>query len=897
MSEIQYPIITQFKLTTFEDRDFGAFELFPTTGISTEKEYRDVYKNMTGYNPGSPARNDQICKVCKKGGPECIGHPVIYDLRKVGLFLSEFGVETIKLLTKVICAKCETIVKHKDYYNEVKGPLVRNLQLKELAALEDNQKICECITETPSGDIPASPSFEIMEEKKKDEEDREFAWKKGKYVEKREKKLELTFKERDIKERIERVNLAPLGFSKKEKQNILNLFYNRAVLLPPNYQAMSFKRGQNTGVNEVTETMKSHQDLYFKIKTLNLSSIREKLRQYAVGEDSGKYTSNPSHVTVSDGKKGIYRGTASNKRPSGTGRAVATKGGLRACNLSIPYFLHDNLMYEYKVCDYNRDWLQSKVGGAVSHYVNINENSSTNMMKKFLKIAPGTILKLGETVLKKPEDGDFACCSRQPILHKHSLIGYRVSLWKNFCIGLPEQNTHGHAADFDGDEINLQVLADLMGRIETQMLDSLYNIFGSKAGEPVIQILYNGIVGAFVLSTEDNMEEEIFNQLVNIIEGKDIKANATDYITEFKIDKEYYRRKAENMAAKYPNENIHYLSGRTLISMLLPKYLRFFREGDDKKGEPDVFIEEGYLIKGKLRKKDLVNLILAINQQDRWRLPFMFLDRGYAVMSAFISMQGFTISAEDYILPKTTMMVNGLEVGVNKRNWVLPRNYKYDLEIANEDIMKLEKIKKTKTKASALRIENDIVFILDRFKARNMKLLDTSPFGRCHLATISYKSNARGDHGNIMSVVSSIGQIYGEGEMRVGADTTRLSHYDAPGSLSIYANGYIEEDYTGGLSPASAMKVAGPARLMAFRTFLGTPESGNASRQIVLHLSGIIVNASLSVINRTGRTIDCLSAYGNDSTTISSKNGVLGNIESAVDALALLDYVNAADET
>jgi len=468
-------------------------------------------------------------------------------------------------------------------------------------------------------------------------------------------------------------------------------------------------------------------------------------------------------------------------------------------------------------------------------------------------------------VLKELRDGDYVIMFRNPTLWRHSLIGYRVKEWNNYCIGAHETNAAGHNLDFDGDELNMMVGANLAARIEMQMMDAAYQLFSGRSGEPIIGIAYNGIVGAYVLSTDDTIDEATFAKLKNIIEARDTHEHASR-IREIVIDISYYKALAKR-------HNIPYHSGRTLISMLLPRQLNYERG--------DVKIEGGFMLGGRLRAADVsCGLITAISAIDKWRAPYMFVDRGYTMMSAYISTKGLTISAEDYVMSG------------EKRDSIIPPGYEQMLSTTEREVGELELSKAQKTKASIQRIEDQIVHKLDKLSTAVSELLKNSDYSRTNGATIAYMSGARGNVGNIAATVTNVGQMY-TGNERYDTTISRSSYYVPRDSVSIFDRGFVRSSYAKGLTPAEVMVAANAARRQALNVYLGTPVSGNTAKQTTLHQADVHVSDALSVVDGTGHILDCIYGYGCDSTMISYQKTPMGEIELPIDPLALLERVNA----
>lgn len=846
MADKSYPVITSFQIVTATKEDYEAHRSFDPTNLPAGKHYKQLFAAEMGYNPGSKLGTRQECPVCGRSGPECIGHPFVMNMSSLGAtFLSEFGIPTIASITSVICTKCKTVVSDKDK---------KVSDLEGLLKLSKQRYMCNCPGSTPS--------IDKVKEEKISEADKTFEWRDGRKREKKRPQLTLTMQITELKKLIEATDLTPL---KINKENVLNLFYNKLILMPTSVQPMNFRRTLSAGVDETTKMVQLYAEMARFVIHGNMDELETKLRSLAVGAQNDRYSGTPSHLMVCDGKKGLFRGPATNKRSIGTGRAVLTPNIYgRSGELLCPEFIMKNLQYKYRVAVHNKEYLQSEVGKSVTHLVIPIESSTTNMRDTYKKLSSQTMLKLGDIVLKTLTDGDFVVFWRNPTLWRHGLVGYPVKGWTNYCLAPHETNTPGHGADYDGDEGNLAVGADLPSRIETQMMAAMYHLFSGRSGEPIIGIYYNGIVGAFALSTDDNIDDRTFTMLKGIIEAKGIHS-ASSRIRELVIDESYYRELARK-------NNIPYRSGRILISMLFPRQLNYTRG--------DVVIKGGLMLKGSLKSADVSHgLIVAIAGVERWRAPYMFVDRGYAMMSAYISTKGLTITARDYVMP------GELE------KQILPPNYPQTMIDTAKEIEILEASKSHKTKASVDRVEELIDHKLDKLKSLVTDLLKEGPYHNTNNATISYMSGARGNVDHIAQTVACVGQVYA-GSSRYDPKSPRSSYYVKRNSTNIFDRGFVRNCYVTGMKPSEVMGVANAARGQALNTFLGVPISGATSTQVTNHQADIHASESLSTCKRGGSTLDCLYGYGCDSTMVTHRKNAMGELESSVDPVALLDMVN-----
>ena len=685
----------------------------------------------------------------------------------------------------------------------------------------------------------------------------------------------------------------------------------------------------DTGLSNKVHTETEMIDIYTKLiehvvnhNGRNIEEVRKIIRDLTSTTSEKKYLRTPSHMKIANGKEGIYRDFAQNPRAWGTTRAVLTDGADRSGVIQCPINIMKNMYYTYTVSAHNHEWLQHKViKGVVTHLVIPNESSSTNKGNNYIPLSSKSIVKIGDVVIKRVENGDKIIVNRHPTLWKHSMIGYRVDLWDKPCFGMNETNVKGHNADFDGDEGNAQVPHSTTGRIEAAMIQAQYNIFGSHNGDPVITILYNGIIGMYELSRDPIIDEGLFKHLLSVLRADRFKAQSV-YIRDLIITPqtiEYY----QNRSLK---AGFNPFAGRVLISMLFPRGF-CYKHGN-------VEIDDGFLIKGDLKSKDIsYEIAKAISLIDRFTAPYRLADIGFQLASEYISAKGMMISANDYLAPGPTEYA-GQESDMAKtfdergpfalkldriqkidrshmsshefwrnitkedkqilydRSSVMPEEYLSDLAQLNIRVIEYEKIKAGQTQASAERTERVITSEISDFTTKYEKLFKGSSYKERNISKISFMSGARGNIGQIMSAVAFVGQQYSEAD-RLGLDTSRLSYYSQQDSKTIFDKGFVQNSFADGLSPHEVFMLAGPARRAAFKTYLGTPESGHISRQTILHTSGMKVNNHFATEDRCGVFIETLYGYGCDSSYVSKRPTVFGSTESPADPISILNMLNA----
>ena len=369
-----------------------------------------------------------------------------------------------------------------------------------------------------------------------------------------------------------------------------------------------------------------------------------------------------------EGKEGVFRGTAIGKRTWNTARAVLVPGGAGIDDksamgvLMIPRIVADTLKYEYVVSVHNIDQLSK----TASHVINANG--------KYIKMSSFTRLKIGDKVLRSLTGGDYVIFNRCPTLDNVSEVGYQIQVWDGNCFKLHELNTIPHNADFDGHAGGVHVGNNSASRIEMEATFVKYRIMRTKSGEASTGITYNGIIGCYLLCTDDNLElNGIFDNLLKII-----GLNELNGFKSIQEQLDYYSNEMKK-------HGIPFKSGRTIMSMLLPKSLKY--------KSIEALIVNGILISGRLSKSDVADkLVNAIFNIDKWEFPYLFINKGYEVCSYYASVRGITLGIREYCHCLTFD--------------------KERLSLVDNEIKRLENRKDTLTDSGKIKTENEILTII-----------------------------------------------------------------------------------------------------------------------------------------------------------------------------------------
>jgi DNA-directed RNA polymerase beta' subunit len=797
--------IESFTLTRVNQATLNAFKKLDYDKCDKKTDIEIEYRALTGYDPSALAKNKQVCSAqCKQTGFHCIGHPLVIDVKHD--YLSPFNRDILEVLYKVFCFTCGKVVYRPTEASTRKIDIFTFSRTIKSTSLEKHTG-CNCFI-TRKVVPPKIPK----------------KFKKNKNSKVRKEPPVIP----DYHDFLNRLDKEDLEMFNLSKDAILGLYTKELILLPLAMQNTDEKTKKvaimGSHLKLIDILMKTPMDMadFNRIMTTALSTGTVK-------------NAFPSFVSMCEGKEGLFRMMLS-RRTKGTGRAVIMpqSNGFDMGVLLCPEGICNTLKFNHIVLPHNILHLQKEIGNAVSHLITPSGYS---------KVSSFTKLKIGDNVLVKLRDGDPIVFHRNPTLHDGSLGGYEAKEWKNYCIGLHQINAPPHGADFDGDEGNLQLAWTVRGRLEMSAMSVKYRIFATKAGDVSMGIVYNGIIGCYLLSQDNNISEILFERLIRII-----KCSVDDL--------KYYYDNTINLG-------IPFRSGRTLFSMLLPKNLNYKRK--------DVIIKQGFLIDGKLTKKDVSNgIISAIFLIDQWRMPYFFVNIGYALSSAYASAKGITIGIAEYgnHIPIDSTILTDLDKKV--------------LQIEEKKLLMTDSAR-VNAERVILRHMSNIASLIDH----NVEafLLARNTVG--DLANISFLSEARGSIRNVSSAIAPVGQLYIKNDRL--KSTTRLSPYAPLKSNSIFNNGFVNNSYSNGLTPKETVYVSQTGRVAAYNTYSGTPESGSASRQAGLFLADIFVSDKFEVISRSGHILQHLYGIGANVIYTSKKSTPIGMNECPIDMLHILE--------
>lgn len=258
-----------------------------------------------------------------------------------------------------------------------------------------------------------------------------------------------------------------------------------------------------------------------------------------------------------------------------------------------------------------------------------------------------TDLQLGDKVRRSIVDGDVIVISRQPVLHKGGLMGFRARVFEGGgnVVRINPAVTGPFNADFDGDEMNIAVPQELASRQETLRTMMVTNcVKGDQFSSPWVGLIQNAIVAGKQITEPGTI---LSNEQRNMIithgaelygrrnPGGVFRTSVSEFIQDLNSLKSNLK----------PN------SGRAAVSFFLPRTFNYERSPEKKE---KIIVENGFLISGVLDKADLGKssggMIDSILTQYGAEAVIVFLSAITRGLYEYLETVGFTLGAGDCVL-------------------------------------------------------------------------------------------------------------------------------------------------------------------------------------------------------------------------------------------------------
>ena len=770
--------------------------------------------------------NYQLCTTCEKTNDECTGHLAMMDL-PVNI-IHPFYRSTVIQILNCICHTCGKLLITDSIINE-KGINLLKGSKKLKAVVEASQKIKECSN-------PNCALQPLFKDKKPSETN---IWSRDvPYVIKKNKReKDLFMSVNTIKKKLDFISdkdAKTLGFSLNHPRNFI---IDYIPVIPLNDRPYN-----ETG----TKDRKDH-PLTFAYKDIllkNLESLQYededekeecysnilKFYSFLIKNSSKEYTlaqKEPikSITDLITHKEGLIRGNLMGKRCDYTGRTVlGPNKDIKFGYMGIPNEMKKLTLPE-NITFYNFDRIKQLAKDGKIKYFCPKKGNLAGRKLKFDINKHIDKLSIGDRVDRESENGDYFLFNRQPTLHRYSMLGYEAMFENKLTIGVHLSSTEGHNADFDGDEGNLHLVQTASAQTEARILMSPINcMMNTGSSSPQASLIYNSVTGAYLMTYKNvpisiEMFEEGINYLNQLMKNTYIIDNLTD------IEERLHG------IAKYSNYG--------LCSVLFPKDFWFMA------GE--CHISEGVLRYGSISKacKGGHNgIIQNLYKQYGKETAANFISSANFLFNWFILKQGFTLSIKDIMI-----------VSKEKEEEFFDEREK-TIDIINKELLNMTPLKSEADKYQVEEREQDITKIVyDGSTKIGKYFIDNVLDKEANSINImsKEKSGAKGEKTKLLSVVSSLGQIFVNQklpEKTISQNRRWLTSFSVDDNTA-ESRGYSKYSFFEGIDPNAYFANAQDGRGGMIDTAVNTASTGYLQRSMIKSQEDLISNYDGSVRNQT----------------------------------------------
>lgn len=647
---------------------------------------------------------------------------------------------------------------------------------------------------------------------------------------------------RDFLEKIEDRYYKIFGLNKESCKNII---MNHIYVPPRCMFPRGFARNQTCESPMYQEIKRLYETAVGK--TSQKLNIQQEYRGILVKNTNQNKQTKP-HNDQMGTKQGFFRNIAEARRTSNIGRGVLNPADQHFGYIGIPKEAKNlQVMEKINVLNYE-DVNRLREEGEITHQW-ITASKTTK------RIHPSTRLAIGDIVLRRIREGDTVLFCRQPVLHSHSIVAYTATFSEGKTIEIHSSNTTHHGADFDGDEGNIHVVSRTAGRVELAILAHTTQIVtGMQNSKPMMGIVFNGISGGYLLSIRETLPDRTVKMLLS------------------KISHPYSERYEERLA----KHGIAANSGKGIISLIFPPTFTYITEKSAK--SDGITIIDGIFIRGALTKKELAEtrngLVHRLFLRYNSIIASRFISDGQFLFVAYLSTYGLSLSFDNYLM---NLLPDDWDKRVDEVDKIVREIEQEKAKVSGGEARKLDSILKSH------------IASLTQYPMDKLETIDPN----LELMIMAKKSQARGDAGNIVQVVASVGQQYNYGQrLNYNHRFPRTCIYHQAWSHGIREHGFIDRGFVWGLEPDQYWNLMYGTRESIINVYLSTPNSGQKAREMSIHLSEIHINELGEI--RGNSNVLLMTTYGSGAnpayvSQVKTKRGVQDTVFDVAD---IIDEIN-----
>ncbi|MFQ5870619.1 MAG: DNA-directed RNA polymerase subunit A' [Candidatus Geothermarchaeales archaeon] len=561
------------------------------------------------------------------------------------------------------------------------------------------------------------------------------------------------------------------------------------------------------------------------------------------------------------GKDGRFRSNLVGKRVDFSARTVISPdSNLQINEVGVPLEIASKLTIPERITEINLDRMKELVTRGPNAHPGANYLIRPDGRRIYLEYVPdrealADALEPGYLVERHLQNGDIVLFNRQPSLHRMSIMAHFVKVLPYRTFRLHLSVCPPYNADFDGDEMNLHVLQNEEATAEAKMLMRVQKqIISPRYGAPIIGCHRDNITSAYLLTSDETYlpRKEFFDL-----------AAAIDYEGDL-----------PNPAKKRP---VPLYTGKQVFSLLLPKDFTYSLRATSG---GRVVIKEGQLVEGVIDEASIGaeradSVLHRIAREYGYDFAGAFITKVSRLLDRFLTIRGFSIGAEDLIVPDEVYdKLSSVLTSAKKRVSKAIDKYRGGA---------LEAIRGLSIQES---LELKVMDILSKARdtAGKTALRNLATDNPLSVMTIS---GARGSSLNVAQLSAVLGQQSIRGErIKRGFDGRTLTVFE-PGDMGASAEGFVFNSFMSGLTPTEFFFHAMGGREGLVDTAVRTQQSGYLQRRLINSLEHLVVAHDSSVRTTDGAIVQF--NYGDDGVDPArSDHGKPVNVERLIDSVSLL---------
>lgn len=469
----------------------------------------------------------------------------------------------------------------------------------------------------------------------------------------------------------------------------------------------------------------------------------------------------------------------------------------------------------------------------------------------------GGRLEPGDRLYRDVITGDYACFNRQPSLERSAINVHRVvvirDIYSDSTLPTPPQfktfqfnviDTPLYNADFDGDEMNLIVIANDGARAEAEILGWVAEAFiSTKTSGPVLGMVQDSTVGSKLLSTAGQMDKL---HVMTLFERGRMPCDFSDMPPHANADGSGTIDGREVISRLFEQFPVSLEKRPTSFSETTEMY-RTFRPEDTR-----TVMRRGRLVSGPLDKATVGSGAIGgvfhrISRVYGSQAAIQCIFALQQATIAHLNVRGFTVSLSDMLLPpENEKMVCDIVSGMCRES-----------EIINEQLISRKIV-------APLGLTVHDAYELKQIEALKVPDMILGPIlGAIEDGNGMYDmvaSGSKGNYKNIINIMGVVAQItINSRRIEPGTDGRTLAYF-ARGDMSPEASGFVRSNYVKGLTACEHYFGSMNGRNDLTNKALSTASTGYANRKSIMSAQSAIVGPTRDVCGP-----DLVSAlYGDD---------------------------------